>query len=104
MAQFDEANACRDFIRDLVASPDIPFVSGNELPRRLDEVLLEGGVKEALIRLNSEIEADPAKADEVIHNLRAVMIAARTSPHPVVANEELMAWLTGQKSMPFGPN
>ena len=77
---------------------------GNELPRRTDEVLLEGPVKAALIRLNPEIEADPAKADEVIYKLRAILIAARTSPHPVVANEEFMAWLTGQKSMPFGPN
>lgn len=61
-------------------------------------------MKGALIRLNSEIKADPDKADEVIYSLRAILIAARTSPHPIVANEEFMAWLTGQKSMPFGPN
>jgi len=104
MAQFDEANSVRDFIRDLVQSIDVQFVPGNELPRRTDEVMLEGLVKTALIRLNPEIEADPDKADEVIYNLRAILIAARTSPHPVVANEEFMSWLTGQKSMPFGPN
>ncbi len=104
MAQFNEANTVRDFVRDLVASRDVQFVPGNELPRRLDEVLLEGAVKQALIRLNPEIESDPAKADEVIYNLRAILLSARTSPHPVVANEELMAWLTGQKSMPFGPS
>lgn len=104
MAQFTEANTVRDFIRDLVESDDVQFVPGNELPRRLDEVLLEGVLKTALIRLNLEIEADPAKADEVIYNLRAILITARNSPHPVVANEEFMAWLTGQKSMPFGPN
>lgn len=104
MVRFNEANAVRDFVRDLVTSIDIQFVPGSELPRRMDEVLLEGAVKAALIRLNPEIEADPDKADEVIYNLRAILIAARTSPHPVVANEEFMAWLTGQKSMPFGPN
>lgn len=104
MAQFNEANSVRDFVRDLVKSIDVQFVPGAELPRRTDEVLLEGAVKAALIRLNPEIEADPAKADEVIYLLRAILIAARTSPHPVVANEEFMAWLTGQKSMPFGPN
>jgi type I restriction enzyme R subunit len=104
MAQFDEANSVRDFVRDLVRSVDIQFVPGNELPRRTDEVLLEGTVKAALIRLNPEIEEAPGKADEVIYNLRAILIAARTSPHPVVANEEFMAWLTGQKSMPFGPH
>jgi type I restriction enzyme R subunit len=104
MAQFDEANTVRDFVRDLAASPDVQFVSGNELPRGTDEVVLEGAVRAALVRLNPEISADPHKADEVIYSLRAVFIAARTSPHPVVANEEFMAWLTGQKSMPFGPN
>lgn len=104
MALFNEANTVRDFIRDLVKSIDVQFVPGNELPRRPDEVLLEGPVKAALIRLNPEIEADPRKADEVIHTLRAILISARTTPHPVVANEEFMAWLTGQKSMPFGPN
>ena len=104
MAQFNEANSVRDFVRDLVKSIDVQFVPGNQLPRRLDEVLLEGCVEDALIRLNPEIEADPDKADEVIYNLRAILISARTSPHPVVANEEFMAWLTGQKSMPFGPN
>ena len=104
MVQFNEANSVRDFLRDMVHSIDVQFVPGNELPRRADEVLLEGPVKAALIRLNPEIESDPVKADEVIYNLRAILISARTSPHPVVANEEFLAWLTGQKSMPFGPN
>lgn len=104
MAKFNEANSVRDFIRDLVRSSDVPFIPGNELPRRTDEVLLEGEVKAALIRLNPEIAAEPDKADEVVYNLRAILITARTSPHPVVANEEFMSWLTGQKSMPFGPN
>lgn len=104
MAQFNEANSVRDFVRDLVKSCDIPFAPGNELPRRPDQVLLEGSVKDALVRLNPEIATDPGKADEVIYNLRAILIAARTSPHPVVLNEEFMAWLTGQKSMPFGPH
>jgi type I restriction enzyme, R subunit len=102
MAQFNESNSVRDFVRDLVKSAEVPFVPGNELPRRTDEILLEGSVKDALVRLNPEIAADPGKGDEVIYNLRASLIAARTSPHPVVANEEFAAWLTGQKSMPFG--
>lgn len=103
MAQFDEANSVRDFVRDLVRSADVDFVPGSELPRRLDESLLEGSVTSALIALNPEIAANPAKAEEVIHNLRVILMGARGGAHPVVANEEFMAWLTGQKSMPFGP-
>lgn len=104
MAQFNEANSVRDFVRDLVTSIDVQFVPGNELPRCTDDVLLEGVLKAALIRLNPAIEADPRKADEVIYTLRAILSSARNNPHPVVANEEFMTWLTGQKSMPFGPN
>ena len=104
MAQFNEANSVRDFVRDLITLRDVQFVPGSQLPRRTDEVLLEGQVVETLVRLNPEIAADPRKADEVVHVLRAILISTRNNPHPVVANEEFMAWLTGQKSMPFGPN
>jgi len=104
MPQFNEANSVRDFIRDVMDSAEVPFVPGSELPRDTDDVMLDVLVKGALIDLNPEIAAHPAKAEEVIYRLRAILIAARTSPHPVVANEEFMAWLTGQKSMPFGPN
>ena len=100
---FSEANTVRDFVRDLMESVDVQFLSGSQLPRRTDEVLLEGPVKAALIRLNPEIDDDPRLADEVIYQLRAILIAARSTPNPVVANEEFAAWLTGQKSMPFGP-
>lgn len=104
MSQFTEDKTVRDLVRDVVRSDDVPFVAASALPRIESEVLLEGLVKEALIRMNPEIAADPAKADEVIYQLRAILLSARTTPHPVVANEEFMSWLTGQKSMPFGPD
>lgn len=104
MPRFDEASSVRDLVRDLVSSEDLKFVPGSQLPRQRHEVILEGSVRAALARLNREIAADPAKADEVIYRLRAVLVSARTTPHPVVANEEFMAWLTGQRSMPFGPD
>ncbi|MFF8294343.1 type I restriction endonuclease subunit R [Streptomyces globisporus] len=99
---FNEANTVRDFVRDLTESVDTRFVPGSHLPRRTDEVLLEQHVREALFRLNPTIEADPRLADEVIYQLRAILISARNTPNPVVANAEFAAWLTGQKSMPFG--
>lgn len=102
MSQFTEDTTVRDFVRDLVGSCDVPFMPGKDLPRAETEVLLESQVRAALIRLNPEIMADPAKAEEVLYRLRSILISARTSPHPVVANEEFTAWLLGQKSMPFG--
>ena len=104
MSQFNEDVTVRDFVRDLVTSVDVQYIAGRELPRSESSVLLEAQIREALIRLNPAIAADPAKADEVIYQLRAIIISARYTPNPVVANEEFMAWLTGQKSMPFGPN
>jgi type I restriction enzyme R subunit len=101
---FNEANAVRDFVRDLVRPKVDQFLPGAELPRQESDVLLEAQVKAALIRLNPQIEADPRLADEVIYQLRAIVLSARTTPNPVVANEEFAAWLTGGKSMPFGPN
>lgn len=104
MSQFPEGTTVRDFVRDRMRSLDVQFVPGDQLPRTEGEVLLEAQVREALIRLNPEIHDDPAKAEEVLYQLRAILLSARTSPHPVVANEEFMTWLTGHKSMPFGPN
>ncbi|WP_426716798.1 type I restriction endonuclease subunit R [Corynebacterium auriscanis] len=99
---FTEANTVRDYVRDLVVTFGMTFISGSQLPRDTSEVLLEDYVSTALANLNPEIAADPAKADEVLHNLRAILFSARNSPQPVVANEEFMQWLTGQRSMPFG--
>ncbi|GAA5494083.1 hypothetical protein Rhal01_00239 [Rubritalea halochordaticola] len=75
----------------------------SELKRATDQVLLEGEVREALIRLNPEIAAQPERAEEVIYKLRAILVA---SAHEglVRANEAFYAWLSGEKTMPFGEN
>ena len=99
---FKEANSVRDFVRDLLASPDVQFMPGSELPRSTGDVLLESQVVAALVRLNPEIAARPSRADEVVHRLRAVILGAR-SGSLLAANEEFTAWLRGERSMPFGP-
>ncbi len=60
-------------------------------------------MREALIRLNPDIAAQPERADEVIYKLRAIVLGVR-SDGLVSANEEFTAWLRGERSMPFGPN
>ncbi len=79
------------------------YKSTAELNRPTDQVLLEGELREALIRINPEITANPALADEVIYKLRAIFIAAHQTGL-VRANEEFYAWLSGDKTMPFGEN
>lgn len=75
----------------------------SELDRSPQEVLVESELRKALIRINPEIALQPERADEVIYKLRAILISV---PHTglVRANEEFAKWLTGERTMPFGPN
>jgi type I restriction enzyme R subunit len=79
------------------------FQSSEQLGRGVNEVLVESVLVKALVRLNPEIEANPNLADEVIHKLRAILISVN-QVGLVKANEEFFAWMTGEKTMPFGEN
>lgn len=79
------------------------YVPATELPRQPTDVMVEPWLREALIRLNPDIAAQPDRADEVIYKLRACLLSVE-SDGLVRANENLTAWLRGEKSLPFGPN
>ncbi len=82
---------------------DWVYKSSNEIQRGVNEVLVEQELKEALIRLNPEIEANHNLADEVIYKLRTILIAVN-QVGLVKANEEFFKWMTGEHTMPFGEN
>ncbi len=77
------------------------FVSAEELPRQYSDALVESMVRDALIRLNPEIQAQPDRADEVLYRLRTIPLSVQ-SEGLVRANELFAEWLRGEKSMPFG--
>ena len=77
------------------------FVAAEELPRQHSDVLVELMVRDALIRLNPEIKAQPDRADEVLYRLRTIPLSVQ-SEGLVRANELFAEWLRGEKSMPFG--
>jgi type I restriction enzyme, R subunit len=79
------------------------YVPSTQLPRKSSDIIVEPWVREALIRLNPEIATQPDRADEVIYNLRACILSVQADGL-VRANENFMAWLRGEKTMPFGPN
>ena len=79
------------------------FLSAANLPRKPHEVLVENHLSEALIRLNPSIAAQPDRVDDVLYRLRAIVMTVRDTGL-VKANEELAAWLLGERSMPFGEN
>ena len=119
---FTESNTVEQFIQDILcssattvapATPGLARQDGRlaglgwhyggpqDLPRQANEILVEEHVREALIRLNPEIAAQPDRADDVLYRLRAILMGVRTDGL-VKANEEFAAWLAGERSMPFG--
>ena len=79
------------------------YASHTDIPPQLSDVMVEPWVREAVIRLNPEIAAQPDRADEVIYNLRACIFSVQADGL-VGANENFRAWLRGEKTMPFGHN
>ncbi len=79
------------------------YLSPANLNRNTHEVVVAAQVREALIRLNPAIADDERRADDVLHRLRSIIQDVRATGL-VRANEEFTAWLTGERSMPFGPN
>jgi type I restriction enzyme R subunit len=127
---FTESNTVEQMILDAVAAPssgqppgvgedrpsglgDLPgvelhpaqwgYVPAVQLNRQSNDVMVESWVREALLRLNPEIASQPDRADEVIYNLRACILSVQADGL-VRANENFMAWLRGEKTMPFGPD
>ncbi|TAK45021.1 MAG: type I restriction endonuclease subunit R [Betaproteobacteria bacterium] len=89
--------------REAVAGAGWRYVAREDVPRQLTEVMVEVWVREALVKLNPEIAAQPDRADEVIYNLRACILSVQ-GDGLVRANENFMAWVRGEKTMPFGKN
>ncbi|HRK68822.1 MAG TPA: type I restriction endonuclease, partial [Hyphomonas sp.] len=123
---FNESNTVEAYVRDLLAGPvkAVPantaqepqasygpspkgigwrYAAPSEVPRQIQEVLVEHWLRDALIRLNPEIAAQPDRADEVLYKLRAIVLSVR-SDGLIRANEEMTAWMRGERSMPFGHN
>ncbi len=126
MNAFNESNTVEAYVRDLLAGPikatpanavqePLPsygpspkgvgwrYAAPAEVPRQIQEVLVEAWLRDALIRLNPEIAAQADRADEVLYKLRAIVLSVR-SDGLIRANEEMTAWMRGERSMPFGPN
>lgn len=77
------------------------YVQSELLQRNVEDVLLEKELAEALCSLNPEIAAQPERAEEVIHKLRAILITVN-NVGLVRANEEFSKWLRGEITLPFG--
>lgn len=121
---FTEANTVENLVRDLLAGSGTPhsaagpgfarhggqlaglgwhYIAPANVPRPPQDVFVEPWLTDALARLNPEIAEDPDRADQVLYRLRAIALAVR-GDGLIRANEEMTAWLRGDRSMPFGEN
>jgi len=62
------------------------FLPSEKLSRQHSDVLVDSMVRDALIRLNPEIKAQPDRADEVLYRLRTIPLSVQ-SEGLVRANE-----------------
>jgi len=76
------------------------LVPASAIPRALDDVMAEDWVTEALVKLNPAIGERPERAQEALTRLRAVILSA-PNDGVLAANEEMVAWLCGRKTLRF---
>ncbi len=120
---FNEQNTVEHFIIHKLTGVNLNAVKGNRvnedkveydtvkwkytqadlLQRDITEVFVEKELKESLCRLNPDIAAQPERAEEVIHKLRAILITVN-NVGLVRANEEFAKWLRNEVTLPIGKN
>ena len=101
---FNEDNTVEQMIIDtLKEGPGWAYRPCTQLDKQTGDVFVESMVREALVKLNPEIEVEPEKADEVIYRLRTIPMSV-SSAGLVQANEMFAEWLRNEKTMPFGEN
>jgi type I restriction enzyme R subunit len=99
---FNEDNTVERMLIEAISRNGWTYVPADKLPRSSSsDVLVEPMVRDALIRLNPEIAAEPSRADEVIYKLRALILSVQ-SHNLVTQNEQFKKLVFEENSFPFG--
>ena len=101
MSQFNEDNAVEQLFIETLKKNGWKYIPAEQLDRELSDVMVESMVKNALIRLNPEIEEEPSRADEVIYKFRA-MLHAFPADYLVAQNDAFKKKVFEENSYPFG--
>lgn len=99
---FDECNTVEKMVLETLA-PRWTYIPADKLNRQYSEVMVESRVSSALVKLNPEIASLPERADEVIYQLRSIILSV-DGMGLVSANEKFTSWFRGEHTMQFGPN
>lgn len=101
MPTFNEDNTIEQMTIATLQSNGWKYIPAEELPREYSDVMVESMVRNALIRLNPEIAAEPSRADEVIYKLRSLILSVQA--HDLVTyNEQFKKLIFEENSYPFG--
>jgi len=76
------------------------YADDETLLRPLESIFIVDDVNQALASLNPEITEIPARAEEVLSKLRAVLLGVRNDGL-VSSNEEFVAWLCGRRTIKY---
>ena len=96
---FTEQNV-EDMVINAVRANGWEYICADDLPRAESDVLVEKHLRDALIRLNPCIAANPANAATVIYKLRALI--STVHPHDLVTqNERFKKLIFEENSFPF---
>ena len=101
MSQFNEDNTVEQLFIETLKKNGWKYIPAEQLDRELSDVMVESMVKNALIRLNPEIEEEPSRADEVIYKLRT-MLQPFPADNLVAQNEAFKKKVFEENSYPFG--
>lgn len=101
MSQFNEDNTVEQLFIETLKKNGWKYIPAEQLDREPSDVMVESMVKNALIRLNPEIEEEPSRADEVIYKLRA-MLQPFQADNLVAQNEAFKKKVFEENSYPFG--
>lgn len=101
MSQFNEDNTVEQLFIETLKKNGWKYIPAEQLDREPSDVMVESMVKNALIRLNPEIEEEPSRADEVIYKLRA-MLQPFPADNLVAQNEGFKKKVFEENSYSFG--
>ena len=98
---FNEDNTTEKLLIQTLIKNGWTYIDPEHLNRDHTDVIIDSLLKNALIKLNPEIQEDTDRADEVIHRLRTMILSVQ--PHNLIAQNEIFKKaLFENNSYPFG--
>lgn len=100
MAGFTESNSVQAPLIARLVAGGWRHVPGPKLAREVEQPFVESDLRDALVRLNPEIAKDPSRADEVLRELRTVVLTV-ADEGLVASNRAMTEWMRGRHTLRY---